>query len=641
MSRAGKSAKRPAGEYVAADITVLEGLEPVRRRPGMYIGGTDIRGLHHLVWEILDNSVDEAQNGHCTKIEIVLEKDGAVTIADNGRGIPVDIHPKTKKSALETILTTLHAGGKFEEGAYHASGGLHGVGASVVCALSESLTATVWRDGKEYRQSFARGKAAGPVKTVGPARRRGTQISFKPDPQIFPKTHFHWKTILDQAEAKAFLNKGLSIVCENREAGEKQAFLFAEGLKDYLDRLTRGQEPVSAIPFYIDREEPVKAEIALAWTPSTDTRFHTYVNSIATVDGGSHEQAVRAGLTAAVRGFMEKKNLLPKTVGTLTADDVTEGMVGALALRIANPEFQGQTKEKLNNADIVAPLTSLAKHSFETFLYENPSAAEAISNRIILAAQARVASRLAKEAVRKTGASSRLALPGKLADCTTTDVESSELFIVEGDSAGGSAKMARDRKTQAVLALRGKILNVEQVASLEKIRGNAEVGNLISALGCGIGPAFDYQRLRYRRIILMTDADVDGAHISVLLLTLLYRHLPDLIRRGHVYLAMPPLYRIERGKKVEYAMDDAEKDRILARTGGNGATVSRFKGLGEMNAEILKETTMDRRTRTLLKVRIEDPVATDQAFETLMGKDVKARFQFIKERAEFVKDLDT
>ncbi|MBI1864472.1 MAG: hypothetical protein HYR98_01840, partial [Nitrospirae bacterium] len=335
------------------------------------------------------------------------ERKRTVTIADNGRGIPVDIHPKTKKSAIETILTTLHAGGKFDSGAYHASGGLHGVGASVVCALSESLTATVWRDGKEYRQSFSRGKAAGPVKTIGPAKRRGTQVSFTPDPQIFPKTHFHWKTVLDQAEAKAFLNKGLSIVCENRELGEKETFQFAEGLRDYLDRLTRGQDPVSGIPFYVDREEPLKAEIALNWTPATDTRLLTYVNSIATVDGGSHEQALRAGLTAAVRGFMEKKNLLPKTVGTLTADDVTEGMVGAFALRIANPEFQGQTKEKLNNAEIVAPLTNLVKHAFETYLYENPTAADAVAGRIILAAQARVASRLAKEAVRKTGASSR------------------------------------------------------------------------------------------------------------------------------------------------------------------------------------------------------------------------------------------
>ncbi len=629
-----------ATNYTAKDIMVLEGLEPVRKRPAMYIGSTDSRGLHHLVWEVLDNAVDEALNGFCTQITLTIEKDGGVTVVDNGRGIPVDIHPKTKRPAIETILCTLHAGGKFDQRAYRSSGGLHGVGASVVNALAEVFRATVWRDGYEWVQEFSRGKPKGNLKKGKGTKAHGTQIYFRPDPDIFSKTHFNAKNILDVSESKAFLNKGLKITIDNKRDGEKPVtFRYDNGIQDYIKRIVEAAKLVNPEPFYFEKEDDFKIECAVHWTTSTDTEIHSYANSINTSDGGTHELAVKSALTKAVRAYAERKNLIPKNIKAIAPEDVYEGLYGIVSLLVKDPQFQGQTKEKLNNPEISSPIETSVKNACEQWLLANPSMGDAVVRRVLLAAEARLASRAAKDSVTRKLSSLKLNLPGKLADCSTSRVEDSEVFIVEGDSAGGSAKMARDRKTQAVLSLRGKILNVEQVGSLEKIQSNNEIKNLLATLGCGVGSHFDLAKLRYNRVILMTDADVDGAHISVLLLTFLYRHTPELINKGHVYLAMPPLYKIEAGKEVYYAMDEKEKEKLLAKLNGRKYEVGRFKGLGEMNPETLKETTMDPKTRTLMKVQVVDHKATGNTFERLMGKDPKARFNFIKERAEYA-ELD-
>jgi DNA gyrase/topoisomerase IV subunit B len=620
---------------------VLEGLEPVRKRPAMYIGSTDVRGLHHLVWETLDNAVDEALNGYCTQITLTIEKDGGVTVVDNGRGIPVDIHPKTKRPAIETILCTLHAGGKFDHTAYRSSGGLHGVGASVVNALSEIFIATVWRDGYEWTQEFSRGKPKGNLKKGTPTKAHGTQIYFRPDLEIFAKTSFNYKNILDVSESKAFLNKGLKITIENpRDKEAPVTFKYDNGIQDYIKRIVSGTTVVNPDPFYFEKQDDdFKIECAMHWTIATDMEIHSYANSINTSDGGTHEMSVRAGLTKAVRAYAERKNLIPKNIKTIASEDVYEGLYGIVSVLIKNPQFQGQTKEKLNNPEISSPIEASVKTACEAYLLANPTMADAVVNRVLLAAEARMASRAAKDNVTRKLSSLKLNLPGKLADCSSNKVEETELFIVEGDSAGGSAKMARDRKTQAVLSLRGKILNVEQVASLERIQQNNEIKNLLATLGCGVEPHFDLNKLRYNRVILMTDADVDGAHISVLLLTFIYRYMPELINHGHVYLAMPPLFRIEAGKEVFYAMDEMEKEKILAKLNGKKYEVGRFKGLGEMNPETLKETTMNPKTRTLMRVQVLDHKATGDVFERLMGKDPKARFTFIQERAEYA-DLD-
>ena len=606
----------------------------------MYIGSTDVRGLHHLVWEVLDNAVDEALNGYCTEIKLTIEKDGGVTVVDNGRGIPVDIHPKTRKPAIETILCTLHAGGKFDHTVYKSSGGLHGVGASVVNALSEVFIATVWRDGFEWTQEFSRGKTKGSLKKGKPTRAHGTQIYFRADPEIFSKTGVNYKNILDVSESKAFLNKGLRITIENLRDGEKPVtFKYDNGIQDYIKRIVSGTTVVNPDPFYFEKEDDFKIECAVHWTLATDMEVHSYANSINTSDGGTHELAVRSGLTKAVRAYAERKSLIPKNIKTIAPEDVYEGLYGIVSVLIKNPQFQGQTKEKLNNPEISSPIEASVKTACEAYLLANPTMADAVVKRVLLAAEARLASRAAKENVTRKLSSLKLNLPGKLADCSSNKVEETELFIVEGDSAGGSAKMARDRKTQAVLSLRGKILNVEQVASLEKIQTNNEIKNLLATLGCGVGDHFDLTRLRYSRIILMTDADVDGAHISVLLLTFIYRYMPELIAHGHIYLAMPPLYKIEAGKEVFYAMDEMEKEKILVKLNGKKYEVGRFKGLGEMNPETLKDTTMNPKTRSIMKVQVVDHKATGDVFERLMGKDPKARFIFIKERAEFA-ELD-
>ncbi len=626
-------------QYSAKDIQVLEGLEPVRKRPGMYIGSTTSAGLHHLVWEILDNAVDEALNGHCTLIEITLEAPNRISIKDNGRGIPVDLYKKTRKSAMEILFTTLHSGGKFDSGSYKVSGGLHGVGMAVVCALSESLEATSCRDGFEWTQVYARGKAKSKLKKGKKTRLRGTRVTFTPDPEIFPKTDFNVKLILEQAESKAFLNQGLRIAVS--ENGNKHVFQYPEGIRDFLRKLVNGRQLLAPEPLYIEKEaERLKMEVAFGWTAGTDTQIFSYANAIRTPDGGTHETGFRNGVTRALRAYIERRNLLPRGLSGITADDVREGLVAVLNVYLqGNVEFQGQTKGRLNS-DITSQVESTVKDSLEQFLLHHQTTGDLIANRVILAAQARIASRQAKEAVqRKSNVSHRLNLPGKLSDCASTLREESELFICEGDSAGGSSKQARDRKTQAILPIRGKILNVE-TATLDKILNNAEIKNVISAIGTGIEPKFDYDKLRYGKIILMTDADVDGAHICALLLTFFYRYMPRLIEQGHLFIAQPPLYRIDAGKQLFYALDEQEKDRIISSLNGHKYEVGRFKGLGEMPAADLKATTMDPRRRTLIRVGISDTRKTDSVFDRLMGKDAQSRFVFIKEKAPFFKDLD-
>jgi DNA gyrase subunit B/topoisomerase-4 subunit B len=633
--------------YTAKDITVLEGLEPVRKRPGMYIGGVGSAGLHHLVWEILDNSVDEAMNGYASNITVTLHEDGAsITIADDGRGIPVDKHPKTKKSALEVIFSTLHAGGKFDAGNYKTAGGLHGVGASVVNALSKELVATVRRDGAQWEMRFKQGRATGPLKKSGPARGSGTTVFFRPDSTIFPKVEFEADVIAQRLEVSSYLHKGVRLVFENEAEGGKQVFQHTEGLADYLKKILqdRAAAPVHEVPFTISRESDesgIRLDLAMQWTQSTDEHVRSYVNGIPTGSGGTHENGFRAGLGKAVRNFIETHNLSPKGV-TLAAEDIREGLIGVLSVFVQEPQFQGQTKDRLNNPEVLSAVDSQVRPALEHWLNTNISVAESIVARIILAARAREASRAAQqEVVRKTATSARLTLPGKLSDCTSPGRDDSELFIVEGDSAGGSAKQGRDRATQAILPLRGKVLNTES-ASLAKVLENKELTDLVTALGCGLGKNFDLARLRYGRVIVLADADSDGHHIATLLLTFMYRHLPGLITSGRVFLAQPPLYRIDIGKETFWALDEAHKARLLKQH-GNGranAEITRFKGLGEMMPKVLWETTLNPRVRRLLRVEISDQIVTDRVINELMGKDPSARFRFIMERAEEAIELD-
>jgi DNA gyrase subunit B len=633
--------------YTAKDITVLEGLEPVRKRPGMYIGGVGSTGLHHLVWEILDNSIDEAMNGHASNIIVTLHKDGAsITIADDGRGIPVDKHSKTKTSALEVIFTTLHAGGKFDAGSYKTAGGLHGVGASVVNALSKELVATVRRDGAEWEMRFKQGKAVGALKKNGAARGSGSAVFFRPDTTIFPKVEFDAEIIKQRLEVSSYLHKGVKILFEDESKNEKLVFQHSEGLVDYLKTILRERSatPVHDAAFTLSKdgdESGLRLDLAMQWTQSTDEHVRSYVNGIPTGSGGTHEAGFRAGLGKAVRNFIETHNLSPKGV-TLTAEDIREGLVAVLSVFVAEPQFQGQTKDRLNNPEVMSAVDSQVRPALEHWLNTNITIAEQIVGRVILAARAREASRAAQQEVtRKTATSGRLTLPGKLSDCTAPGREDSEIFIVEGDSAGGSAKQGRDRSRQAILPLRGKVLNTES-ASLAKVLENKELSDLVTALGCGLGKNFDLARLRYGRVIILSDADSDGHHIATLLLTFVYRHMPGLIAAGRIFLAQPPLYRIDIGKETFWALDDAHRDRLL-KVHGNGRSnpeITRFKGLGEMMPKVLWETTMNPRTRRLLRVEILDQIVTDRVINELMGKDPSARFRFIMDRAEEAEELD-
>jgi DNA gyrase subunit B len=632
-----------ASNYTAKDITVLEGLEPVRKRPGMYIGGVGSTGLHHLVWETLDNSIDEAMNGHASNIRVTLHQDGSsITIEDDGRGIPVDVHPKTKKSALEVIFTVLHAGGKFETGNYKTAGGLHGVGASVVNALSRELVATVRRDGAQWEMSFRQGKPTGGLKKTGPARGSGTTVFFRPDPTIFPKVEFEAETIRQRLEVASYLHRGVKVAFEDEPAARKDVYQHAEGLVDYLKKIVAEREarPVHEAPFVLEKENGLQLELVLQWTESTDEHIRSYVNGIPTGSGGTHENGLRAGVGKAVRNYIDTHNLAPKGV-TLTADDIREGIIGILSVFVAEPQFQGQTKDRLNNPELLSAVDGMVRPALEHWLNSNQSVAESIVARIVLAARAREASRAAQqEVVRKGPTAGRVNLPGKLSDCTHPGSITSELFIVEGDSAGGSAKQGRDRARQAILPLRGKVLNTEGV-STAKVLENKELADLVTAIGCGVGKHVDLSRMRYGKVILLADADSDGHHISTLLLTFLYRHMPQLIHAGKIYLAQPPLYRIDIGKDTYWALDDPQKDQIVRqRAGRSTPEITRFKGLGEMMPKVLWETTLNPRTRRLLKVQVADQLVTDRVINELMGKDASARFRFIMERAEDAQEID-
>ncbi|MEC8555795.1 MAG: DNA topoisomerase IV subunit B [Planctomycetota bacterium] len=632
-----------ASKYGADEIVALEGLEPVRKRPGMYIGGVGSQGLHHLVWEILDNSVDEAMNGHASEIVVTLHKDGStLTVSDNGRGIPVDKHRKTKKSALEMVLTILHAGGKFEGKNYKTSGGLHGVGASAVNALSKKLTAVVRRDGAQYRMEFSQGKPTSRLqKAKGSFRGSGTTITFTPDPTIFPKTVFNPETIRQRLEITSFLHRGVKVNYVDEVNGKKDSFLHKNGIVDYLDQVitSRSAKAIHEAPFTVQKDADERIEITLKWTESTDEHVRSYVNGIPTTDGGTHENGFRAGMGKALRNYLDTHNLVPRGV-KIAQEDIREGIVAIVSVFVGDPQFQGQTKDKLNNPEIQPVVDAAMRSELEQWLNSNRSVAESIVARIIAAARARAASRAASASVSRKTATSRAMLPGKLTDCLSAGRGNSELFIVEGDSAGGTAKQGRDRNHQAILPLRGKVLNTEN-ATLKKVLDNKEFQDVVTALGCGIGKNLDVSKIRYDRIILLADADSDGHHITTLLLTFFYRHMPALIADGRVYIAVPPLYRIDVGKETYWAADEVDRERILSEADGRAKPeITRFKGLGEMMPKVLWETTLNPATRRLLRVEVDDQLETDRVVSDLMGRDASARFRFIMDRAEDAQEID-
>lgn len=681
---------KTTGSYTAKDIQVLEGLDPVRKRPGMYIGSTGVEGLHHLIWEVVDNSIDEAMAGRGTYAKVTIHTDGKVTVEDDGAGIPVEKHHQTGKSTLETVLTTLHAGGKFGGDGYKVSGGLHGVGVSVVNALSDYLRVEVTRDGKVHAQEFSKGIPQANVKAIGTAKGHGTKVTFHADKEIFEENEaFNWKVIAEHLKQQAYLTKGVTIYVADERSGESEEYHFEGGVKEYVEDLNIHKEPLFTPPFYVDKERNgVQVEISLQYTQEFSENLKAFANNIYNPEGGTHVVGFRTALTRALNNYAKKTGLIREAKDALTGDDLREGLTAVISVKLANPQFEGQTKAKLGNTEVRTVVDSVMSDYFSNYLEEHPTEGKRIINKNLLAAKARMAARAARDTVLRKGALEGMTLPGKLADCTEKDPARSELYIVEGESAGGTAKSGRDRNTQAILPLKGKILNVEK-ARLDKMLASEEIKTLIIAMGTGIADQFDANKSRYHRIILMTDADVDGAHIRTLLLTFFYRNMRELIDRGYLYIAQPPLYQIKLGKDVRWAYSDDEKngviremletqeqnkkdkagtskkskqevgddlvaeaieegaidaaesgDEVTLATGVRMPSIQRYKGLGEMNAEQLWDTTMDPRVRILHQVTVEDAVDADNIFNTLMGDDVAPRKSFIQENAKFVQNLD-
>ena len=632
-------------EYGADEIQILEGLEAVRKRPGMYIGSTSARGLHHLVYEIVDNAVDEALAGFCDTIYVTINKDNSVTVIDNGRGIPVGINHKSGLPAVEVVFTVLHAGGKFGGGGYKVSGGLHGVGASVVNALSTWLEVDIFHEGKIYRQRYERGKVMYPLKIVGDTDKRGTEVRFLPDPTIFEETIFDFSVLKQRLREMAFLTKGLKIVLKDKRPEENVAltFHYEGGIREYVEYLNKSKEVLYPQVIYCEgKKGDVVVEVALQHNDSYNEGVYSFVNNITTPEGGTHLAGFRSALTKTFNDYARKNKLLKDSEQNLTGDDIREGLVAIVSIKIPEPQFEGQTKQKLGNSEARGAVDSVVSEQLTYFLEQNPNVAKIICEKAVLAQRAREAARKARDLTRRKSALDGMSLPGKLADCSDKDPQNCEIYIVEGDSAGGSAKTARSRATQAILPLRGKILNVEK-SRLDKILVNNEIRAMITAFGTGIHEDFDITKLRYNKIIIMTDADVDGAHIATLLLTFLYRFMPDLIKEGHVYLAQPPLYKVEKNKKVWYAYSDEELNKILTDIGRDGNNkIQRYKGLGEMDASQLWETTMDPEKRILLRVNMDDDAASelDMTFDTLMGDRVEPRREFIEANAKYVQNLD-
>ncbi len=683
--------KTDPSSYDASSIQVLEGLDPVRKRPGMYIGGTSLEGLHHLVWEVVNNSIDEAMAGHCNEISVRLLPDNWVEVTDNGRGIPVDIHPQTKKSTLETVMTVLHAGGKFGGGGYKISGGLHGVGVSVVNALSIHTKVTVERQGKTWFHSYKRGKPEGVVKPIGKSDRTGTTVAFQADPEIFPEIMYSWTKILEYLRYQAFLTKGVRIRVEDwREVGsdeeahkvKRHGFYFDSGIISFVKFLNRKREVKNLVPFYVEKTiDNINVEVSLQFTDGFKEHLFAFANNILNPGGGTHVTGLKMALTRVLNDYAKKNNLIKEKEGSMTSEDLAEGLTAVVSVKLANPQFEGQTKDKLNNVEVRGAVSSVTAEALNEYLDTHPADARAMIEKCLLTVRARIAARAAKDAVLRKGALEGMTLPGKLADCTSRDASRSEVYIVEGDSAGGSAKQGRNRMFQAILPLRGKLVNVEKT-SLDKVVKSDTLKPIIIALGVGIGETFDIAKLRYHKVIIMADADVDGSHIRTLLLTFFYRYYESLVRGGHIYIAQPPLYRLAKGKDVRYVYTDAEKERVLddmkkiadAKAGAKkakkaksaqaldaneaseaieaneavpegsetvgGVAIQRYKGLGEMNPEQLWETTMNPDHRVMLQVTIEDAEAADELFDILMGSEVEPRRRFIQTHAKNVKNLD-
>ncbi|MGL5042964.1 MAG: DNA topoisomerase (ATP-hydrolyzing) subunit B [Culicoidibacterales bacterium] len=627
--------------YSADNIQVLEGLEAVRKRPGMYIGSTSSRGLHHLVWEIVDNSIDEALAGYCSEITVAIELDNSIRVKDNGRGIPVDIMEKTGRPAVETILTVLHAGGKFGGGGYKVSGGLHGVGASVVNALSKKLIATVNKNGKVYRQQFEFGEIMTDLDIIGDTTENGTIIQFWPDETIFTETTVYEYDILrNRIRELAFLNKGLKINLLDLRIEKEESFYYEGGIKEYVSYINRAKEPIHKEVIYVEGEkDEIIAEIAVQYNNGYASNIYSFTNNINTHEGGTHEDGFKRALTRVINAYATKMNLL-KNEESLTGDDVREGMVAIISIKHPDPQFEGQTKTKLGNSEVRLIVDRIFSEKFSEFMMENPQTAQLIIDKALMAARARVAAKKARELTRRKSVLEVSALPGKLADCASKHAAECELYVVEGDSAGGSAKLGRDRHFQAILPLRGKIINVEK-ARIDRVFANTEIRSMITALGCGIGDEYDETKLRYHKFVIMTDADVDGAHIRTLLLTFLYRHMYHLVNNGYVYIAQPPLYKIQQGKHIQYVYSDSELEAELAKLEKTSRIdVQRYKGLGEMNPDQLWETTMDPAVRTLLQVTVEDAMEADEVFTMLMGEDVEPRKEFIQTNAQYAENID-